>query len=171
MRGRRPNYAWGDISVDKRIERLAKKILIREDGCHEWIGKRFKNAYGQIGIALEPKKTRYFLAHRVAWELARGPIPDELMVLHRCDHPWCVNVEHLFLGTAQDNIDDMISKGRGNPLRGENAPRVKLSTKQVSEIRERYASGEITQQALGAIYGVSAKQISVICAGKQRLTG
>lgn len=51
-------------------------------------------------------------AHRVSWELFRGPIPNKLFVLHKCDNKNCINPDHLFLGTAKDNIHDCIRKGR-----------------------------------------------------------
>jgi hypothetical protein len=46
------------------------------------------------------------------WEETRGPIPDGLHVLHRCDIPACVNIDHLFLGTHSDNMQDIVAKGR-----------------------------------------------------------
>lgn len=60
-----------------------------------------------------PSKDQY--THRVSWQLFNGDIENNLWVLHRCDNPKCVNPDHLFLGTHQDNMDDMIAKGRDSP--------------------------------------------------------
>jgi hypothetical protein len=90
--------------------RFRGKIRIEPSGCWLWIGATNGKGYGKIqqgrrgGIPL--------LAHRVSWELHRGPIPDGLMVLHQCDSPPCVNPDHLFLGTGLDNMRDMVAKSR-----------------------------------------------------------
>jgi hypothetical protein len=68
------------------------------DGCWEWVGRIAKDGYGQLR------------AHRFAWTLLHGPIPEGQHVLHKCDNRKCVR--HTFLGTQQDNMDDMVSKGR-----------------------------------------------------------
>jgi len=77
------------------------------DGCHLWLACRDGRGYG-----IFTQHQQNLLAHRVAWILVHGPIPDGLFVLHRCDNPPCVNVAHLFLGTATDNIRDATAKGR-----------------------------------------------------------
>jgi hypothetical protein len=77
--------------------------------CIEWTGARFRNGYGAKKV-----KGKMRRVHRLEWELKRGPIPEGICVLHRCDNPSCYNIDHLFLGTVQDNVDDMVAKGRQN---------------------------------------------------------
>lgn len=76
-------------------------------GCRLWLGATDRCGYGVVAIGPHRHK-----AHRVAWALENGPIPDGLSVLHRCDVPACVEPGHLFLGTAADNARDMGAKGR-----------------------------------------------------------
>jgi len=93
---------------DKDEIRFLSKIKISlPDNCWEWEASKNKGGYGQFAVNKKPK-----LAHRVAWELKHGSIPNGLCVLHKCDNPPCVNVNHLFLGTRQDNLKDMRNKGR-----------------------------------------------------------
>lgn len=77
------------------------------NGCWLWTGAVSGRGYGKLGI-----DGRDIGAHRLAWELAYGPIPAGLFVLHTCDVRRCVNHAHLFLGTAADNTRDMFEKGR-----------------------------------------------------------
>jgi hypothetical protein len=79
--------------------------------CWEWTGAIATSGYGVLGAQAPSRKTVY--AHRLAWEMFRGPIlPATPFVLHHCDNPRCVNPWHLWLGTHQDNMDDMAAKGR-----------------------------------------------------------
>lgn len=78
------------------------------NGCLEWTAGKYATGYGKFHV-----KRVATGAHRVAWTLANGQIPDGLLVCHRCDNPPCLNVDHLFLGTHADNHADMEAKGRG----------------------------------------------------------
>lgn len=105
------------------------------------------------------------IAHRVAYELACGPIPDGLCVLHRCDNPICINVEHLFLGTRADNNADKVAKNRqsramGRP--GVRHPSAKLKDADIPKIR----ADTRPQKKIAADYGVSQSKISHIKTGK-----
>ncbi len=83
------------------------------NGCINWLGA--SNRYGRITVGSRSNGTkRVILAHRLAYELFIGEIPDGLYVLHKCDNTLCVNPEHLWLGTQMENMHDMISKGRDN---------------------------------------------------------
>ncbi len=89
-------------------ERYWNKVDRREEGCWGWHGLKDRHGYGQIRV-----NDKLVVASRIAWELAKGPIPDNVNVLHKCDNPGCTRIEHLFLGTRKDNSKDMIAKGRG----------------------------------------------------------
>lgn len=77
-------------------------------GCWLWTGTVDKDGYG---ILREGRRYRV-RAHRFAWQLERGPVAGDALVLHRCDTPPCVNPSHLFIGTQADNVRDARGKGR-----------------------------------------------------------
>lgn len=95
----------------KKIEVAFFEKFIPEpnSGCWLWDHAVTTFGYGRLR-----NKGENLVAHRVSWEIHRGPIPKGLLVLHRCDVPACVNPDHLFLGTIKDNSMDMVSKGRMN---------------------------------------------------------
>lgn len=93
---------------DKYIKNFWSKVVKVDGSCWEWIGCKNKRGYGRIGIA--PSKSMN--AHRVSWSIHFGDIPVGLFVCHKCDNPSCTNPEHLFLGTRQDNVNDMMIKKR-----------------------------------------------------------
>ncbi len=110
------------------------------------------DGYGKFKIDYKHKK-----AHRVSWEIFRGPIPEGLNVLHHCDNPPCVNPDHLFLGTDLLNIRDSIYKGRFTSIEGR-----KLTDEMAGEIRE--SSDSITESAKA--FGVNRDTIRKIRQGK-----
>jgi len=79
----------------------------KTDRCWNWTGAIFAKGYGLLGY-----NGHNFTVHRFSWVIHNGPIPDNKWVLHHCDNPKCVKPEHLYLGTAQDNADDMVARGR-----------------------------------------------------------
>jgi hypothetical protein len=131
------------------------------DGCWLWLGTRSSSGYGQFRLSPSMRGN----AHRSAYCLLVGPIPDGLEVCHRCDNRLCVNPSHLFLGSPRDNAQDCIAKGRKVVLRGEDSPKAQLRAVDVAAIRSRYASGGVTQRALAAEFGVSQATISLLARG------
>ena len=132
--------------------------------CWPWIGgSRTEWGYGLIrwrnGSGRD--KRPLLRAHRVAWELTNGPVPDGLFVCHHCDNPPCCNPAHHFLGTTQDNTADKVAKGRSPSLSGEAHPQAKLTAADVVAIRQLAGDGasplEIAERfgvARVTIYGI-----------------
>lgn len=126
-------------------------------GCWLWTGGLISTGYGKMR-----HKGKMQRAHRVSYELHRGPIPTGMKVCHRCDVPTCVNPDHLFLGTDMDNAQDREAKGRGNQPKGERNRWAKLTAKQVGEIRAKKAEGQ-TARRIGLEYGISHRTVLDIC--------
>ena len=116
------------------------------NGCWMWDGPMGTYGYGVIGA-----NNKLLMAHRISETIARGD-PGPLYVCHRCDNPRCVNPDHLFAGTQDDNMKDMVCKGRS--CRGEKSGHAKLTADKVRKARELVVSGEQTQQAIAREYGV-----------------
>jgi len=141
-------------------QRFRARLLVVESGCWEWQGSLLKKGYGRFGFSSK----EVVLAHRFAWELEHGAIPDGQCVLHRCDNPPCCNPAHLFLGTRADNNRDMWAKGRARIAnrQGERANNAKLTEAQVIEIRRRYIPRVVTCKMLAADYGVTEHTIDAV---------
>lgn len=123
--------------------------------CMEWSGALSEGGYGQIRIN---GKTLYL--HRVMWVAAHGEIPEGQMVRHKCDNRKCYRLDHLELGTAQDNSDDCTSRNR--QAKGSDLPQAKLSELDVFEIFHSVAR----QKVLAKVFGVSQGTISHIKSGR-----
>jgi HNH endonuclease/helix-turn-helix protein len=145
-------------------DRFHAKVDVQgPEECWLWTAGRDQDGYGQLW---DNDAGRSLRAHRVAYELANGPIPEGACVLHRCDNPPCCNPAHLFVGTNGDNTADMVAKGRHRPAPpGEHHPNARLSAAQVVAIRERYAQGGISQRALAQEVGIGQSQLNRILLG------
>lgn len=103
--------------------------------CWEWLGGCDTYGYGAANTRIKNYK-----AHRVAYGLTYGLIPDGMCVCHICDNPPCCNPNHLFLGTPKDNMMDRDKKHRGIHFFGEKCASHKLKECDVIEIKKLYAS-------------------------------
>lgn len=154
-----PLFAY---KIMKKLSEKQKLIFMgrikkNENGCWNWIGGKFSSGYGAFSIGGKNK-----LAHRISYLMNTGTITNNMSVCHSCDNPSCVNPEHLWLGTAMDNVQDKIKKGRSNPPAGERQWLSKLTGVKIIEIRKKYQSGKFTQKILGDIYGVGQSNISYV---------
>ena len=145
-----------DKSTNERFwDRVYK---LNNDECWEWLSYKDKDGYGKF-YWREIKQS--LTAHRYSWIMHFGKIKSGYEVCHHCDNSSCVNPRHLWLGTHQDNIDDMWRKGRANPLKGENHPCAKITEKNVLEIRNLLQT-ELTHRQIGNMYNVSKFVVSDI---------
>ena len=147
-------------------ERLISHVVKNEvSGCWEWQGSK-RSGYGRMIVGSRKDGTRRSeSAHRISYIVHRGEIPDGMEVCHRCDNRCCVNPDHLFIGTHQENMEDRESKGRNKPQSGEKNGRAKLSEADVLRIREKRESG-VSFQKLANEYGVHKKTIMDAVSGK-----
>lgn len=152
-------------SIDQQsIDRFWQRVDVSSpDGCWNWSGAINDTGYGKACIGHQATMN----AHRLAYILTFGEIPVGLFVCHKCDNRACVNPSHLFLGTAKDNIDDMMQKNRHrtNALRGEKNPAAKITGEIATTIRLKYFGGGVTMKQLGSEFGITGTQVRHIVRG------
>lgn len=162
------------LMTERQIEKFWSAVSIADPSeCWDWAGARFRSGYGNKTV-----NSKGYLSHRLAYFLANKVDPNELMVCHHCDNRSCCNPSHLFLGTRQDNVDDMVRKGRvrrGDESssrrhpellkRGESHPRAKLSVTDIDAIKSMRLKG-ISFKAISKIFNVSD---STVCNAHNRL--
>ena len=156
----------------KYIDRFWERVDVRgTDECWEWQAGT-SSGYGRLTI-----NGKDFRTHRISWILHNGEIPDGLFVCHKCDNRLCVNPNHFFLGTHEDNMKDKIRKGRQSSTKGYRLPNkrksvwgekvysAKLTEQEVLEIKALLSFG-LKQTSIAKAYGVTNKNISLIHRGK-----
>ena len=126
-----------------------------EGECWVWTAYRSEDGYGRIRHNGSPK-----LAHRVSYELHIGAIPNGMKVLHSCDKPWCINPNHLFLGTDADNSKDRDRKHR--QARGESQACSIFTEQSVIAIRQMRAIGFKIRE-IANCYNASEGTVANIC--------
>lgn len=141
-------------------------IPVNEKGCRIWTKKVKSDEYPDIWF--DGKGHR---VNRLMLEAKLGrPLLPGMMSLHTCDNPRCVSEDHLYEGTHQDNVDDMVRRGRyvsnWPEGRGETSGYHKLNDDSIREIRRLYAAGGVSQRELGRMFGVSQYPIRMILCGR-----
>lgn len=140
-------------------ERFWAKVDKTND-CWIWTGSRDQRGYGRI------KNGGNKLASRISWEMHFSPIPPGMFVCHHCDNPPCVRPNHLFLGTQQDNMQDMRAKHRGgdSALHGASHHQAKLTEQEVLLIRQ-FRRGIDNVVAFAVQFNISKSQVYAISRG------
>jgi hypothetical protein len=95
-----------------QIKNFWSRTEAQANGCIHHLNKKNQHGYPQIHLRMSGGLNLHASAHRISWMIVHGSVPDGLFVLHKCDNRLCCNTDHLFLGTHQDNMDDMKRKGR-----------------------------------------------------------
>lgn len=156
--------------VEKSRQDVAQSLVARfwakvhkTPSCWLWMGGTIRG-YGQFHLRRVGQTQETTYAHRFAWTITNGPIPDNLWVLHTCDRPRCVRPDHLFLGTPAQNLDDARAKGRlidGKHL-------IKVDEAGILDILTNYQPRKNGKQ-LAAKYGISLVSLLRIVNGTQRV--
>lgn len=146
------------------LPRSARPVEVKytEQECLEVISHPPDSNFGYPRITRNGLRTS---AHRWAYTSFVGDIPEGMQVLHRCDNPKCINVDHLFLGTPLDNMRDKCSKGRDYDRRGERSHTAKLTASDVVSIRN-LSGGQLRQRDIAELFGVAQSSINNILSGK-----
>lgn len=140
--------------------------------CWQWMGHRntgkrnIKSQYGRVDAfglkGVYVHRLAYFLAHPGEIELKRI---NEIIVRHTCDNSLCCNPAHLLLGTHEDNVRDMMERGRQTSYTGPGSPNAKLTASDVRAIREQSKAG-VSRKALAERFGVSIQTIKAVRSGR-----
>jgi hypothetical protein len=159
--------AWQANELSALKERLLSNYTEHDGGyatpCWMWLGTITSDGYGRLSVNDCGRP-----AHRYSWLCHFGDIPQNMNVCHHCDNPWCIRPDHLFLGTDQDNVDDMRAKGRDTYGQnyGKNNGQSRLTDEQVLEIRRKCAAGGLSHEKIARQYHIDRKTVAHINSGR-----
>lgn len=162
-------YKLSGLSIREKFE--LRFIPEPNSGCWLWEGNNRSNdsgsmTYGRFSFTDENGREVRKTASRVSYEIYVGPIPEGMFVCHKCDTPLCVNPSHLFIGTRQDNIDDMERKGRNKVPTGSKHPCTKLTESDVWNMCELFLYGGMSRHDVASYFGVTYNTVKQIFSGK-----
>lgn len=147
------------------IQERFMSFVDKKNDCWVWTGAFGFKHYGRFSY-----RGKNCYSHRVSYLIFKGDFPKEACVLHRCDNPPCVNPDHLFLGTRDNNAKDMVCKGRArngsHTINNEKHPMVKLTNRQIEQVRDQYKYRN--QYELADKFNISQSYVSEIISFKKR---
>lgn len=147
------------------VKRFWNKVDKKENNCWVWKGATEVTGYGKFSLEGSTKQNyKTGKAHRLSYEIHFGEIPNGLCVCHTCDNRLCVNPEHLWLGTREDNNKDRKAKGRNGDINGEKHGRVKLKASYLKDILKKKEEG-LSYTRIAKEYGVCQSTISRMVKG------
>lgn len=147
-----------DHQTPRTLEVRMSNYLVDENGCWMWQGKTKTGDYGTLSI--NHKTT---MVHRLSYEMHKGEIPEGLMVCHKCNVKLCINPDHLYVGTHNDNMRDMADS---DVMKGEANPKSILTQSQVVEIKQMIKDRKVVYRKIAETYGVSRQAIKDIASGR-----
>lgn len=153
---------------EARFYAKVSKLLEVDGGCWPWLGHLNKEGYGKLNIRKDGRLIQ--LAHIYSWELANNHkvrTDIGMVVMHKCDHPWCVNPDHLSLGTHNENARDREEKGRGSRGNRKGLPQTKMTQEKVQAMIQEYSLGKVSYNSLAVKYGISKSAVAHIIKRKR----
>lgn len=133
-------------------------------GCHFFAGSCTEYGYGSFHFFTKEGDRKTTTAHRFSYMHYKGEIPDGMFVCHTCDVPACVNPDHLYLGTPQDNMDDKVERNR--QTKGVDCKLSKITEIDVVEIRQKLKEGILSKTEIGRQHGIKYGAVRFIELGK-----
>lgn len=154
------------------INKYFENVIIPEDYTQCWTWRKHHDKYGYPILCVPGiyVKSKQFKVHRYSYMLwNRIPhLSNDQFCCHKCDNPGCLNPDHIFVGSALDNMRDKIAKGRDRHLTNEEHPSHKLSDSEVAAIRKLYSTGSFSQKELASQFKCSKIHISQLVRFKRR---